>query len=160
MGGARDILSAGMANPNPSPETRFPAGKSGNPGGRTSYKWLREYLDAAMDDGPGAPTRRVAIANHLLEVATSWKVKVRGRGEESFEVASAQDSIEATKILFGYDMGKPTESVEVNNPDGSLGSGLAAALGMNTEQRAAVLAELDRKIAATREPKPDGDAGT
>ena len=96
---------------------------------------------------------------HLLEVATSWKVKIRGRGEDAVEVASAQDSIEAAKILFGYDMGKPTESVEVNNPDGSLGAGLATALGMNTEQRAALLAELDAKIAAAREPKPDGDAG-
>ena len=50
----------------------------------------------------------------MLEVATSWEVVVRGRGEDAMSVASAKDSIEAAKLLYAYDMGKPVESLEVN----------------------------------------------
>ena len=64
------------------------------------------------------------------------------------------------KLLTEQLVGKARESHDITNSDGSLTAGLASVLGMNSEQRAAVLAELDRKIAATREPKPDGDAGT
>ena len=36
-------------------------------------------------------------------------------GDDAMPVASAKDSIEAAKVLFAYDMGKPVESVEVNS---------------------------------------------
>ena len=56
---------------------------------------------------------------HLVEVATSWEVVVKGHGDDAMPIASAKDSIEAAKVLFAYDMGKPIESFEVNNPDGA-----------------------------------------
>lgn len=61
---------------------------------------------------------REAIADHLIEVATSWEVVVKGRGDDAIPVASAKDSIEAAKVLWAYDMGKPVESLEVSNTDG------------------------------------------
>jgi hypothetical protein len=60
-------------------------------------------------------TAREAIADHLIEVATSWQVVVKGHGEKAIEVASAKDSIEAAKVLYAYDMGKPVESLEVKD---------------------------------------------
>lgn len=52
---------------------------------------------------------------HLVEVATSWEVVVKGHGDDAMPVASAKDSIEAAKVLFAYDMGKPVESMEVKD---------------------------------------------
>lgn len=34
--------------------------------------------------------------------------------------ADAKDSIEAAKLLLAYDMGKPTESLEIESPSGSM----------------------------------------
>jgi len=107
-----------MANTNPTgkggEETRFKAGASGNPGGRTPTAWLREFLSAACDKSESGQSRRQAIAEHMFEVATSYEVIVKGHGEEAIPIASAKDSIEAGKVLFAYDMGKPVESLEVN----------------------------------------------
>lgn len=109
-------------HPNPSPETRFGAdrGPRPNPGGRTPSKWLRDYLNAAKDGTTGGAARRLAIADHLYEVATSWDVKVKGHGEDAISVADAKDSIEAAKLLLSYDMGKPTESIEIESPNGTM----------------------------------------
>jgi hypothetical protein len=89
-----------------------------NAGGRTPTKWLREFLDAARDKGNG--DRRSAIAEHLFELATSYEVIVKGRGEDAIPLADAKDSIEAAKLLLAYDMGKPTESIEVESPNGTM----------------------------------------
>lgn len=104
-------------HPNPSPETRFggPRAPAGNPGGRTPTAWLREKLSKAIKDGD--VSAREAIADHLIEVATSYEVIVKGR-EEPIELASAKDSIEAAKVLYAYDMGKPVESHEVTTNNG------------------------------------------
>jgi hypothetical protein len=53
-------------------------------------------------------------------VATSWEVKVKGHGEDAIDVADAKDSIEAAKLLLSYDMGKPTESIEIESPLGTM----------------------------------------
>jgi hypothetical protein len=109
-------------HPDPSPETRFGAerGPAPNRGGRTPSKWLREYLNAAGDGTDGGKARRLAIADHLYEVATSWDVKVKGHGEDAIPVADAKDSIDAAKLLLSYDMGKPTESIEIESPGGTM----------------------------------------
>jgi hypothetical protein len=89
-------------------------------GGRTPTKWLRQYLDAARDKSEGGQSRRLAIADHLYEVATAWEVQVKGHGENAIQVADAKDSIEAAKLLLAYDMGKPTESIEIESPNGTM----------------------------------------
>jgi len=62
----------------------------------------------------------------------------------------------ARKTMIEQYGGKPRMQMDVTNDDGSLSAGLAAVLGMNSEQRAAMLAEMDAKRAAYREAKPDG----
>lgn len=111
-----------MANSNPSPGTRFGSGQQINqhPGGRTPAKWLRGLLDAANDKTEGGESNREAIARHLIEIATSYAVKIKGRGDNAIEFADAKDSIEAARILWAYDMGKPVEALELSSPDGSL----------------------------------------
>jgi hypothetical protein len=63
--------------------------------------------EACDDKGPNATTHREAIGRHLIEIASKWKVVVRGHGEDAIEVASAGDSIAAAEVLFKYDMGRP-----------------------------------------------------
>jgi hypothetical protein len=104
-------------HPDPSPETRFGGERANraNAGGRTPTKWLRDLLGAARDNGPDSRSHREAVFYHLVEVATSWEVVVKGHGDDAMPVASAKDSIEAAKVLFAYDMGKPVESMEVKD---------------------------------------------
>ena len=157
------VLARLMPNPNGGPEEhRFKPGDDPkrNGGGRTPTKWLREFLDAAHDKADGSGSRREAIAHHLVEVATSWKVVVRGRGENAIDVASAADSVKAAELLYAYDMGKPVDSLEVSNPDGSL-TPAGIAMCLNSEQRATAIAALDARLAALRAAgKPDGTNGT
>ena len=76
--------------------------------GRTRTAWLSQMLDeAANDDGPGGNTHRQAIGRHLIEVASSWQVVVKGQGENAIPVASAKDSVAAAEVLWKYDMGRP-----------------------------------------------------
>ena len=104
-------------HPNPSPETRFggPRAPVGNAGGRTPTAWLRDKLAKSLKEGD--VSAREAIADHLIEIATSYEVIVKGR-EDPIPLASAKDSIEAAKILYAYDMGKPIESHEVTTNNG------------------------------------------
>jgi hypothetical protein len=95
-----------MSNSSPSPATRFGALR-GNPPARASAKWLREMVD--MVDPENGKTKRQMIAEHLLELATSYSVIHMGR---KLELASGRDSVEAAKILFAYCYGKPQESTE------------------------------------------------
>jgi len=78
--------------------------------GRTQSKWLRDRLSQAARSG--SKSAREEIAEHLIEVATSWEVRVVGKdGDgELLKVASARDAVEAAKILFAYDMGAPAKN--------------------------------------------------
>jgi len=149
-----------MANPNPSPSTRFGGDRAnhGNAGGRTPSRWLREFLDAAYDKGPTGQTRREAVAAHLFEIATSWKILHFG---ENLDVASGRDAVEAAKLLFGYDMGKPAQSVEVSNPDGTLSPQQQSDRATTAELRArleAILAAINSQNAPKASDGPaDGD---
>jgi hypothetical protein len=99
----------------PSEETQFPKGTSGNPGGRTPARWLRDLLDAAYDKSEPGVTKRQKIGEHLIEIATKWEIIHLGR---NYEVASGRDAVEAAKLLLSYDMGKPVNSVEVTGANG------------------------------------------
>ena len=86
--------------------------------GRTPTGWLRERLSTAARSGD--KTAREEILEHLIEVATSWEVRVIGkdRDGEVLKVASGRDSVEAAKLLLGYDMGvvkRPESSLELAN---------------------------------------------
>jgi hypothetical protein len=155
-------MQAGTMPTPPPPESgQFPKGKSGNPGGRTPTKWLRELLDAAYDKSDDGRSNREAIGRHLIEVATSWRVQVRGRGETAFEVASAADSLKAAEILYAYDMGRPTESMEVTSPDGSMSPQQMRDRETTAEMRARLQAILDTtRPAAPREQAGASDGPT
>ena len=128
-----------------SPGTRvapWKPGQSGNPSGANAItKALAEFRKYMAESTSTGKTRLYNVWNRLYLGAVSGNVI-------------------AGKFIVEQCQGKAKESIDLSNEDGSLTAGLASVLGMNSEQRAAVLAELDRKIAATREPKPDGDAGT
>ena len=103
-------------HPNPSPETRFGGPRAPESAhGKTPTAWLRAKLAKAVKDGD--VSAREAIADHLIEIATSYEVIVKGR-EDPILLASAKDSIEAAKVLYAYDMGKPVESHEVTTNNG------------------------------------------
>src|SRR5512136_2684731 len=86
--------------------------------GRTRTSWLSAKLNAAT--GPDGQTVKEKIAAHLIEIATSWEVKIIGKdGDgEVLKVASGRDAVEAAKVLFGYDMGamkRPESPLEIAN---------------------------------------------
>ena len=86
--------------------------------GRTPTGWMRERLSKAARSGD--KTAREEILEHLIEVATSWEVRVVGkdRDGEMIKVASGRDSVEAAKLLLGYDMGvvkRPESPLEIAN---------------------------------------------
>lgn len=98
-----------MANPNPSPATRFRPGLSGNPNGKRSLAWLHARLDRP---GPDGKNERERILEHLIEVATKWTIIHRG---EEIPVASGRDAVEAAKIIYAYAEGKAPESQDVRS---------------------------------------------
>ena len=95
-----------MANPSPNLATRFQPGYRGP--GRPPVGWLRDV----MSEEKGGITNREKIARHLIEIATSWEVKVIGKGAdgEVLKVASGSDAVQAARILYSYDIGKPRVS--------------------------------------------------
>jgi len=111
-----------MANPNPSPATRISKGTTLNPGGRVQAAWLRELLEAANDRTTEGKTHREAVFFHRLDIATRT-----GRGAD----ASPKESNEAASLLWAYYMGKPVDSLDINNPDGSLGPRVLAYIPSN-----------------------------
>lgn len=99
--------------------TRFSSGYRPPANGRTCTKWLRDRLNKVSKPN-GDKTAREEILDHLIEVATSWEVRVIGkdRDGELLKVASGRDSVEAAKLLLGYDMGqvkRPESPLEIAN---------------------------------------------
>jgi len=79
----------------------FKKGQSGNPGGRPSTAWIREYL--AELASPGAPPRKQAIIQAL------WLTAIERRHK---------DHVRAAELLLAYDVGKPVQAIEVSGPEG------------------------------------------
>ena len=90
----------------PAPEVRS--------GGPARVKWLRDIMEEAIDDdGPNAKTHRDAIARHLIEVARSWEVVVKGHNDDKpIEVASATASVAAAEVLFKHYLGRPPPAAD------------------------------------------------
>ena len=85
-----------MANPDPSPQTRFTPGHSGNPGGRPRRKPLTEWARRICDEPA-----------HQGAEQTNAEMVVR----MMFDLAKAGD-IAAAKLLWSYLEGPPTQRVE------------------------------------------------
>jgi hypothetical protein len=71
-------------------------------------------------DGEGREHRE-RVFRHLIEVATSWEVIIKGRDPsgDPIEVASARDAVEAAKLILGYDVGLPKKlEAPITVPDG------------------------------------------
>lgn len=75
--------------------------------GRTGTSWLRKRLSKACRDGDRST--REAIADHLIEVATSWQIIHLGK---EYDVASGRDAVAAATLLYQYDMGRAPVSKE------------------------------------------------
>jgi hypothetical protein len=105
-----------------------------NAGGRTPTKWLREFLDAAYDKGPTGQTRRAAIAERLMTIATSDTLTKEG--------VNYKDSMDAIRLILAYDMGKPVQAVEVS---GANGEPLSSAVGLVDAVVASALEKLGKK---------------
>jgi hypothetical protein len=80
--------------------TRFRPGQCPNPHGRPSIQWLRQKVEVV--DPQSKQTKLQEMADHLIEVATSWEVRVVGRDSdgELLKVASASDSVNACKLIW------------------------------------------------------------
>ena len=105
--------------PPPGVGVRFSSAYQPANAGRTDSRWIRNKLGKAFRDSD--KSAREAIADHLIEVATSWEVVVVGRDSDGslLKVASARDSVEAAKVLFAYDMGLPKKGAPVAAPAGT-----------------------------------------
>lgn len=104
-----------MPTPPPPAEYQFQEGKSGNPGGRTPTKWLRELLNAACDKGPSGQSRRERIF-----WAFYWRAlrcdPDTGLPDKSIPVREANT---AGLVLWHYDMGKPVAALALTDADGN-----------------------------------------
>lgn len=91
-----------MANPNPSPATRFRAGDSGNPRGRPKRKLVTEALakELARRVAHGEPTQAQQAAETLVGLMLKGDVA-------------------AAKLVLSYVEGLPMQPVEHSGPDGA-----------------------------------------
>lgn len=94
-----------MANPNPSPETRFQAGQSGNPGGKTAEHVRLERESAEM----------AARLRHAMLSSMQEKLSKITEGEEPSPDALNLLSADALRLFKDSEdraHGTPRQSVE------------------------------------------------
>lgn len=97
-----------MANPNPSPETRFKKGQSGNPGGITA-----EQKSLAMQNAE----RAVRIRDRFLR---SLEAKLNDSDMDAvLEMLDAQ-SLKLIKDSEDRGLGQPVQPTDITNSDGSM----------------------------------------
>ena len=87
----------GMANPNPSPGTRFRPGYRGGPGGRP--KGLAHYIQAQTHKG-------VELVNRYIGI---W----RGEREPLGRIPKPAERFEAAETLLAYGWGRPPQYVDL-----------------------------------------------
>jgi len=126
------------------PGRLFEPGKSGNPGGRPSTKYIREWLAEAAD-GNGGKSRREKYLNALYEMASDTEHR---------------DCAKAALGLMAYDFGKPVQTVELTGKDGKpIETSDRTIDNLTSEQRIKRMKDLLDKAsvtAAPSEPAPDG----
>lgn len=93
-----------MANPNPSPETRFQPGNNANPGGKTSEHRRLEIEAAEM-----AARLRHAMLSAMTEKLASG---------DDVEALLTSDALRLFKDSEDRAHGTPKASAEVSGPDG------------------------------------------
>ncbi len=93
-----------MANPNPSPETRFEPGKSGNPGGKTAEHVAAERKAAEM------------AAIMRLKMLSSMQEKIDA-GADPMDLMSGE-AIRLFKDSEDRAHGTPKQSVEATGAEG------------------------------------------
>ncbi len=94
-----------MANPNPSPETRFEKGCSGNPGGKTKEQKAKEQESAIM----------AADMRHKMLSLMQEKVEA---GADALEMLDA-NALKLFKDSEDRAHGTPKSTNEHSGPDGS-----------------------------------------
>lgn len=115
---------------------RYLPGNNGNPGGRPSTRWIRDWLGEVVAPGRGMPIqRRQALVTALFATAVNTRHK---------------DHVKAAELLLAYEAGKPVQAVELSGPEG----GPMDPASMTSEQQRAYLAGL---IAKARGERPDAD---
>lgn len=121
---------------------RYLPGNNGNPGGRPSTRWIREWLGEVVEGSRrgGTPVqRRQALVTALFATAVNTRHK---------------DHVKAAELLLAYEAGKPIQAVELSGPEG----GPFDPASMTSEQQKAYMAGLIAKARGEREG-PDGDDG-
>ena len=128
-----------MANPNPSPETRFKKGSTPNPGGKTS-----EQKRIEMESGLMAAKLRHKMLTSMME---------KGVDSESVLQFLEANSLKLIKDADDRAQGTPKQSVDISNTDGTLGNRTIDETKLTIEQRKALLAA--RVEQAVDEPDAD-----
>ena len=86
-----------MANPSPSPATRFKKGQSGNPKGKPKMPDLKEAMARAL--GEQAKDGTTALDQII----------------EAMRRKAAQGDVKAAELLLARGFGKPRESVDITS---------------------------------------------
>ena len=94
-----------MANPNPSPETRFQAGVSGNPGGKTA-----EHRRIELEAAEMAARLRHAMLSSMQE---------KLQNGASVDELMTGDALRLFKDSEDRAHGTPKASTEVSGPEGA-----------------------------------------
>ncbi len=108
-----------MANPNPSPETRFKKGEAANPGGKTKEQKRLEIEAAEM-----ALKARHAMLSRMLEKMES--------GEEVMEMIDPAN-LKLIKDSEDRAHGTPSQSVDVTTDGQSIGFAAAALVPLTAD---------------------------
>ena len=97
--------------------TRFKPGivhpRAGGRISRLTVKFICERLDKRAD----GRTPNDDILDHLIEVARSYEVIVKGHSDKPMPLASAKDSVAAAELLWSYALGKPPKAPEEGDID-------------------------------------------
>jgi hypothetical protein len=115
----------------------FAPGQSGNPSGRPSTKWIRDFLGEVSKTKSGEIARRTALVQALFVTAVDRTHK---------------DHVKAALGLLAYEAGKPVLAVEVT---GAEGGPVKTVAQMTSEQQLGRLRELLDKA---RLPLESGEA--
>jgi hypothetical protein len=109
---------------------RFLPGATGNPAGRPSTKWIRDFL--AEVTKPGGQPRKMALIQAMFLTSIDRRHK---------------DHVKAGTLLLAYEAGMPIQAVEVTGGDGAPLTGPDIS-SWTSEQQAARYASLLAKASA------------
>lgn len=110
-----------LSNPNPSPETRFKSGQSGNPSGMSSE--TKAKIDAARDKA----------AEVYLQLVTALTEKLTSDDAEEALNAIKGDNLKLLKDVMDRSVGTPKQTVEQEVTKRKVPKGLDAFYAARTE---------------------------